>query len=212
MSLKNIRLWTAVFILALLYIVTSYYSNNYSEEILSYLGEGSLVKAALLYIFLSIISVVVAPIASLPLLPILANLWGSFWAGIVSILGWTLGNLIAFILAKKYGRPIVKKIGTEKEIADLREYLPSKNDNLFGNLVLLRIIFPVDLLSYVLGLFAPDIKLKTFFWSTLIGIAPGALLFSYLGTMSVAFQIILFGVAFLIFYYGSRYIKQHQHA
>jgi len=207
MDLRDIRLWVAILIIVSLFILTSYYSNKYSDRILDYLGEQSLIKAASIYLFISIVSIIIAPISSLPLLPVIANLWGGLWAGLISILGWTFGNFIAFVLAKKYGRPLVRKIGTEKEISQLREYLPQKGENLFLKLVLLRIVFPIDLLSYVLGLFAPDIKLKTFFWSTLVGMAPGTLLFSYLGTISIIYQLALFVLAFLVFYYGSKYIK-----
>ena len=208
MNLRSFHFWIVVLIFISLYVTTAYYSGRYSDSIHSYLGDQSLLKAALIYTFVSVLSIVVAPISSLPLLPILANLWGGLWAGLISILGWTLGNLIAFVLAKRYGRRLVERIGTKKEIAELRQYLPAKNDNLFRNLVILRIVFPIDLLSYVLGLFAPDIKIKTFFFSTLIGIAPGTLLFSYLGTISMLYQVLLFVVSFFIFYYGSKYIKQ----
>ncbi len=212
MELRNTRFWTVILVLVLLYLVTAYYSAKYSDQIRIFLGEQTSIGAAIIYLFVSILSIVVAPIASLPFLPILANLWGSFWAGLISIIGWTLGNIIAFVLARRYGRPLFKKLGgSERDISQIRGYLPRKEDNLFLYLVLLRIIFPFDILSHALGLLAPDIKIRTFTLSTIVAIAPSALLFSYAGTASVVFQIILFIIAFFIFYFGSKYLKHRHH-
>ena len=151
-----------------------------------------------IYTLISIIAIVIAPISTLPLLPVASNLWGWQTAGILSIMGWTIGSLIAFILARKYGVPLIKKFISIEKITEIEKSIPQKN--VFWSIVFLRMVVPVDILSYALGLFS-KIKTKSYLTATIIGITPFAFVFAYLGELPFYYQIfglIIAGILILI--------------
>lgn len=149
-------------------------------------GEGMF-----LYVCITIIATVIAPISSLPLIVIASNLWGWVVAGILSIVGWFIGAAIAFELARVYGKKLIQRIINLKLIEATSTKLPQKYTLLI--LILLRMFIPVDILSYVLGLFS-TIDQKTYYIGTAIGIVPFAFVFSYFGTVSYHYQIIIMGI------------------
>ncbi|MEK6906115.1 MAG: VTT domain-containing protein [Nanoarchaeota archaeon] len=146
------------------------------------------------YVLIEIISIVVAPVTTLPLISVASNLWGWFNTGILSIIGWTIGSLIAFFLARIYGANIIKKFISIEKVHEIELEIPK--EHIFWSVVLLRIIIPVDILSYAIGLFS-KMKTREYMLSTIIGITPGAFMFAYLGTIPFLYQLIVF-LTFLI--------------
>ncbi len=67
------------------------------------------------------------------------------------------------------------------------------------SLVLLRMTFPVDVLSYSLGLFSRTTTLAENVLSTMLGATPFALLFALLPTLSATTQVIIFAASALAF-------------
>jgi uncharacterized membrane protein YdjX (TVP38/TMEM64 family) len=128
----------------------------------------------------------VAPVSFLPLIPLVVTLWGSFVAAVLSIVGWTIGAIIAFFLARRFGRPLISKIVNLDRIDEIGSAIPEKQ--LFLTVVFFRIIFPVDILSYALGLFT-KMKPKPYVLASLIGISPFAFILSYGVTLPISYQI-----------------------
>lgn len=151
------------------------------------------------YILITIIAVVIAPVSTLPLLPVAVKLWGSFYAAVFSIIGWTIGSAIAFWLARRYGKPFISKIISTNKIEKIEKIIPK--NNIFISIILLRIALPVDILSYSLGLFS-SISFKLYITATIIGLSPFAFAFSYIATFPIWLQIILL-FAVSVFLYGS---------
>lgn len=174
-----------VLILIVLFVVVGYLTQIYETELTTIVGEGGF-WAVLAYISITIIAVVVAPISTFPLLPVAVTLWGSTLAAIYSILGWTVGAMIAFILARRFGRPLIVRFSSIQKIDRFSRRLPRQN--LFFSVIVLRMLIPVDILSYALGLLTP-----MSFWSyalaTLIGVSPFAFIFAYATDLSLTFQI-----------------------
>src|SRR5207244_8328452 len=108
------------------------------------------VQGVVVYVFLSVLDAVVAPGATLPLFPIAAHVWGRVPAALVTTVGWTAGSLVAFYIARRWGSPIVKNLTSLQRVKRLRRYVPK---NPFWSVVLLRLVVPMDVISYVLGLF-----------------------------------------------------------
>ena len=135
----------------------------------------------------------------MPLIPIASNIFGWVLTAILSIIGWTIGALVAFELSRKYGVFLVKKFISLKQIEKYEKLIPEKN--IFWGIVFLRIAVPVDILSYVLGLFS-HIKFRTYAIATLIGISPAAFIFAYAGTLELRIQIITFLIAMMILSIG----------
>lgn len=143
-----------------------------------------------LYIFLNILDAVMAPGATLPLIPIAAHVWGRVLAALATTAGWTLGSLIAFLIARRWGYPIVRRLTSMQRVRGMRRYIP---DDLFWSIVAVRLVLPMDVISYMLGLFT-SIGWSRYVIATALGLTPSAFLLAYLGKLPYGYEIIAFGV------------------
>lgn len=182
-----------------LFVLVSFFVQKYVDTITSFIGEG--VWGMVVYVFIVIIAIVVAPVSAIPFLPIASHLWGWLIAAFLSIIGWTIGAVIAFWIARRYGVTLVKKFAPMEKIERVERLVPHKN--IFWSIVFLRMVIPVDILSYVLGLFS-QISIRSYFFATIIGVSPFAFVFSYIGGMPLYYQLIALALAFLIFVSGLR--------
>ena len=144
-------------------------------------------------------------ISAIPLFPIASALWGENITALLGVLGWTIGAVIAFVIARKYGVAIVGKMIPLKKLYKFEKKIPT--GNLFFTVVFIRMVLPIDGLSYVLGLFS-KMSLKSYTLATVIGLIPFCFVFAYLGAIPVYYQIIflmiglgVFLIGFLIAYY-----------
>lgn len=151
-----------------------------SDDVVSYLqaqlGEGLIGYGA--YVGALVLAVVLAPVTVLPLIPAAAGIFGPFVTGVLSVIGWTIGAVIAFLLARHVGRPILSFFASLEDIEKLETKFPQKDT--FLGLVLLRMIVPVDLLSYAIGLLS-SMPLRTYVYATALGVAPFSFVFAYAG-------------------------------
>lgn len=190
-------------LVVIFFIITSYFSYIYSsdlENIRSFQGA----SGRSLYVFITAVAVVAAPISTLPLLPIAASLWGSFTAAILSIIGWSVGGAAAFLLARWGGQIFVEKFVSLKKLNQISSKVPKTN--LFVSVIFLRLAVPVDILSYSLGLFT-SMKFWPYILATIIGVTPFAFIFSYSVKLPISLQLIGGFLAVIIFGFG--YIKAY---
>ncbi|PIN93309.1 hypothetical protein COU54_03650 [Candidatus Pacearchaeota archaeon CG10_big_fil_rev_8_21_14_0_10_31_24] len=179
-------------IIIFLFVLVSYIVQNNLGNFLSMLNMGFI--SMIIYILIGILATVVAPISATPLIPIATGIWGWFLSGILSIIAWFIGAIIAFWISRKWGVPVVKKFVSLKKLQSYEKMIPP--GGLFWTVVLLRILLPVDLLSYALGLFS-NISFKKYALATIIGITPFAFIFAYIGTFPIAKQVMIL-IAILI--------------
>jgi uncharacterized membrane protein YdjX (TVP38/TMEM64 family) len=144
----------------------------------------------LLYLGLNIVDALFAPGATLPLIPVAVRVWGRLPAALLTIAGWTAGSLLAFLIARRWGGPIVEKLVPLERVKQMRGYLP---ENLFWSVVLFRAVLPMDVISYVIGLFT-DMPTREYLFATLLGLVPSALLLTALGKMPNGYDVIMLGV------------------
>ena len=184
---------------ALLFLAVSFFAKEYDPEIRRFVGSDDIFGMAV-YVLVTASSIVAAPVSTIPLIPLASQTWGWFVAGILSILGWLIGSQIAFHLARRFGKPFVRKMASVERLAELEGRFSGRN--LFWTVVLLRMTVPVDVLSYALGLFS-RMRAPSYFWATLIGITPFAFAFAYAGTLPPEFQVatlfLLVGVVTVFF-------------
>jgi uncharacterized membrane protein YdjX (TVP38/TMEM64 family) len=145
---------------------------------------------AFLYILLNVLDAVLAPGATLPLIPVAVHAWGRVVAALVTTVGWTAGSLIAFLIARRWGYPIVRKLTSMQRLRQMERYIP---EDLFWSIVLLRLVLPMDVMSYVLGLLT-DIGWPKYAAATAMGLTPSAFILAYLGKLPNAYEIIAFGI------------------
>lgn len=183
-----------------IFIGVSIFAKQYGDLLqeISYF-EGYI--GVLLYIAITIIAVVVAPISTIPLLPLAVSLWGSFFAAVLSIIGWTIGAVIAFWIARNFGKPLIGKIVSLEKIQRIENIIPKSN--IFVSILLLRMTLPVDVLSYALGLFS-SVSFRLYFIATIIGVTPFAFFFSYAVLFPVEFQLLFVLLTMIILAVGYR--------
>lgn len=187
------------------FVLSSYLSYRYAPtlEALTLLHG---LWGMIFYVVVTIVAIVVAPISTFPLLPLAVTLWGSFNAAVLSIVGWSIGGIVAFLLARYGGRMLLKKFIDLKKIDEFSHKIPQTN--LFTSVLFLRMAIPVDVLSYALGLFT-----KMNFWSytlaTIIGVSPFAFIFSYSVQLPIKLQFIgaAVGIIALLFSYKTIFKK-----
>ena len=186
---EKTKSFIGVLAILLLFLLSSYIVRNNIGYIKSLIGDGF--SGIFVYFIIIIIAIVIAPISMMPLIPLASGLWGWFNAAVIHIIGWTLGSFIVFLICRKYGVGLVRKFISLRKINEFESKIPK--GEYFLDVVLLRMIVPVDLLSYALGLFS-KVNFKTYALATFIGIMPFAFVFSYLGTVPLLYQIMGFVV------------------
>jgi len=147
------------------------------------------IAGMIIYTLLEIASIVIAPVTTLPLIFIASSLWGWFLTGILNVIGWVIGSILAFFIARKYGVRIIKKFVSIKKVYEMQNKIPT--EHFFWSVVFLRLVIPADLLSYALGLFT-KMSTKNYLLSTIIGIIPAAFLYAYLGAIPAEYLVIVF--------------------
>ena len=191
---EKLKAFLGILFIVILFILSSYFARTNIDFVKSLIGNDF--SGILIYILITIIAIVIAPITMMPLVPIASNLWGWVSAGIFTFVGWTIGAFIVFFISRKYGVPLIKKFIPLGKLFKLESKIPK--ENLFMDVVLLRMIIPVDILSYALGLFT-KVNFKTYALATMIGIIPFTFVFSYLGILPVWYQIFgLIGIGIVI--------------
>lgn len=98
-----------------------------------------------------ILQVVIAPIPGQGIDLANGYLFGWWGGALVSLIGISLGTMIAISLAKKFGRPLVEILVGPKGLASVRAYTHSRSQWLFFILFLLPGT-PDDLLCFAIGL------------------------------------------------------------
>ncbi len=187
---KNVKLkllsLLGVFVLVLVFVLVSYFIQNnfyFFEELISGNFWGLLT-----YVFLNFVGIVVAPVTVIPLVVIVTEFWGPVVAGFATLAAWVLGSVVAFLLARGLGVPIIKRFISLEDLYKFEERFSFLES--FWGIVFLRMVVPVEILSYGLGLFS-----KIGFWkyisATALGLAPVAFAFGFLGIIPFAYQIVL---------------------
>lgn len=145
---------------------------------------------AVAFVFLMFGATVVAPITVLPLVPLVSPVLGPFVTALLSLLGWTLGAVVAFLIARYAGRPILSRFVSLEAIDRYEKYIDP--DARFWAIVMLRILIPVDVLSYALGIFS-RVSLLEYTVASVIGISFFSFVFSYLGVAAIQENLYIFG-------------------
>src|SRR3954470_1446126 len=115
---------------------------TYAEPIREFIDQHAF-WGLFLYISLNIVDAVLAPGATLPLIPVASHVWGRVFAAIATTAGWTAGSLIAFLIARRWGYPLVRKLTSLARVQQMKRYIP---EDLFWSIVLVRLVLPMDVI------------------------------------------------------------------
>lgn len=192
---KYIKHLIGALLTILLFVALSEWSQQHTE-LLKELTNRAGVVGVLSYIAIMAISIIFAPLGTGFLLPVAANSYGPVLAAVYSIIGWTIGSMMAFWTARHFGYSKVKK---SNFILRMKSYESSVSEyHFYVLIVLLRMALPVDVVSYALG-FVSRISYRAFFVTTVLGIAPLAFVFTFATTSSMQIQLAVSVLATLLF-------------
>ncbi|MFW6282646.1 MAG: TVP38/TMEM64 family protein [Minisyncoccales bacterium] len=191
---EEINGFIGILAILIVFLLLSYFVQENIDFFQGLVGDN--IIGVLIYMLILIAEVVLAPISALPLIAIVANLWSLWFVVLITLIAWTIGSVIAFVIARKYGVRLMKKFVSVREIHKIEKRIP--REHLFAGVVLLRIALPIDLVSYALGLFT-KMKIWRFALATFVGFAPLAFVFTYFGKLSFEFQFWVVSI-FLVIY------------
>ncbi|MFC1731680.1 TVP38/TMEM64 family protein [candidate division KSB1 bacterium] len=208
MNIRQFLTWADIlFVIIVIVLTLSLFFEAprlYAEE---QLGDNN-ITTGLVYLFVVIATTVFAPFAGLPLAPAVSIIIGPFLTAIYSVIGWTIGAIIAFFIARHLARPFLSRFINMKRLELYESYIPKKH--IFFWLVFLRVIIPVDVLSYAIGL-TRSVRFPMYLITTVIGIIPFSFIWAYGGyalmerdyTMFYAFSgtgLLLFFISIMYYY------------
>ena len=128
-------------------------------------------------------------LTNLPLVPLAVLAWGPWWTASLLLLGWVAGATLSFALGRHARELVLRRFASVQRHADIDRLIHPRYR--LASLVLLRMTFPVDVLSYALGLFSRSTTAAEVALSTALGAAPFALLFALVPTLSPSAQAIV---------------------
>jgi len=107
-------------------------------------------------------------------------LFGAAWGTLINLLSATLGASLAFLLSRYLGREFVAR-WTRGKVQKLDEKIGQHG---FYTVLTLRLIplFPFNVLNYSLGI--TQVKFVDYFFASLLGMLPGAFVYTSLGGAS----------------------------
>ncbi len=154
-----------------------------------------------------IVETVVAPIPG-TIVPIVAGALYGLWLGFVyAWVGNMIGALIAFFISRRLGRLVVKKIIKDKTIDRYDRFL--KRNKLFLWMVYLIPIFPLDIISFVIGLSA--LKFRHFLMIVGLGLLVNILILAYFGERlleATALEKLVYIVCIVVIMYGTIIVER----
>lgn len=191
---RSVKPLVGLLIVIVIFILMSYLIQKNLGFIERYFDFG--VFGVFIFIFLVAASIVFSPFSAIPLFPIATSLWGWVWAGFFGFVGWTIGAVIAFVLARVYGADLVSKFIPIESFYKFEKRIP--REHLFLTLVFFRIVTPIDGISYFFGLFT-TMSFGSYLLATIIGLIPFSFAIAYLGSVPLFYQLLFLSLAFAVF-------------
>jgi uncharacterized membrane protein YdjX (TVP38/TMEM64 family) len=160
-------------------------ARHYAEPIQQVLASHP-VAGVLVFFATSAVAVVLPMASNLPLVPLAVLAYGPGWTALLLLAGWIAGSAASFLLGRWARGWILAHFPSVQRHANIDRLVHPRHRML--SLISLRMTFPVDVLSYALGLFSERTTLVQVVLSTTLGAAPFAGLFAWFPTWPPAAQ------------------------
>ncbi|NJP36648.1 TVP38/TMEM64 family protein [Alkalicoccus luteus] len=163
------------------------------EEIERWVGEAGVWAPLVFVVLYTVRPLILFPASVLSLAGGL--MFGALFGTLLIVTGATAGAVLSFIVAKRLGKNIAGKEwkGRGRELQHQLE----RNGFVYVLMIRLIPIFNFDMISYLCGV--SKVKLKAFFFGTLLGIIPGAFAYAFLGASVMEGSIQLIAGAAAVF-------------
>lgn len=182
---KNHWIFILILIAILVFSIYSYSSQGVVYSLIKSDSQGIIdfvdsfgFFAALIFVLLVILEAVLAPVPPLVLYVAGGFLFGAFFGGILTLFGNLIGAIIAFKIARTFGRNFVEKRVDAKKRKKFDNF-SEKHGALAIFILRLNPFTSSDLFSYLAGL--TKIKVRSFLIATGLGLIPLIFLQTYIG-------------------------------
>ncbi len=191
----------------LLFAAGLFVARHFAAQIQGLLAEHAVAGIGL-FVASAAIAVLLPLLSNLPLVPAAVVAWGPGWTATLLLLGWLAGAAIAFSLGR-HARPLtLRHFPSVRRHADIDRLIHPRHR--LWSLVLLRMTFPVDVLSYSLGLFSKSTTASENLLSTALGAAPFAVLFALFPALDPGVQALVLAASTLGFLVYARWVWSGQ--
>ena len=106
-------------------------------------------------------------------------IYGTIFGSGLSLLGITAGSIIVYLISNFYGKPLVDKVISDKDLKFFQRVLNLGKINLIVFLIYLIPGIPKDVLAYICGV--SNITFKNFILYSTLGRIPGIFVSAYFG-------------------------------
>lgn len=106
-------------------------------------------------------------------------IYGTLWGSILSLVGITTGSIIVYFISNFYGKPLIDKIISNKDLKFFDRVLNLGRINFIVFLLYLIPGIPKDVLAYICGV--SNITFKNFILYSTLGRIPGVFASAYFG-------------------------------
>lgn len=111
-------------------------------------------------------------------------IYGAFVGGFLTLLGITMGSAIVYGISRRYGKPLIRRIISEKHLNFFDKLLKLGSVNYIVFLLYLIPGIPKDVLAYICGI--SDITFKNFLLYSTLGRIPGIFISTFFGSRMYA--------------------------
>ena len=142
----------------------------------------------IIFLLIQALQVIITPLSHYTIGAIGGFLYGPLYGGVLNYIGRMLGHTMAFIIARKYGRPLISKYFGDRTINKYDAIFSGANEGkhckpiqpLLLFLIYFLPLFPDDEISYLVG--ASKMRFSYFFLANLFGHFGGAFSLAYIGS------------------------------
>ncbi|GAI87068.1 unnamed protein product [marine sediment metagenome] len=216
-QLKKHWLFVLILIILFTWVIYSYFSEGIFyllatsdiDSIVAFINSFGWL-AVVAFILIVVLEVVIAPIPPLVLYVVGGIIFGTFLGGTITLFGNVLGAVIAFLIARKFGRNLVER-KISKRLRGSFDKFTKKYGGWALFLIRLNPFTTSDLFSYLAGL--TKMRLRTLIISTTFGLIPLVYIQTYLGDVFIRdnpflfFLFIIVSIIYLaLFLYGLWYL------
>jgi len=180
---KRVYIILSIVVIFVLYIAFEYYSKFFNilkspkliKEIMLSYGKYS----AFAFLGLQMLQVIAFFIPGEVIQIAGGYIYGTFFGGLLSLIGITLGSALVYGIARLFGKPLIKKIISEKQLKFFGKVLKLGSMNYVVFLLYLIPGMPKDVLGYICGV--SEISFRNFLLYSTLGRIPGIFISAYFG-------------------------------
>ncbi len=179
-----------------IFLGASAFSELFSDQVRRMMG-GDAPLGMWPYLIILIVGEIALPGSTLPLLPVVTHLRGALPTSVATVVGWMASALLAFGLARLFGARVLRRYISAEQLDKIGQAIPP--GHLFRAVFVFRLIFPVGLASYAIGLFTRMHWLPYTLGSAL-GLVPYAFLLVWTSTWPLGYRLLveIIGIALTV--------------